>query len=63
MMADDVPDEAGTENKADEPCQFDGKPIVLDVVTLEAFLAALRQYKPPNERLLTLVRTPAPETD
>lgn len=60
MMAQDVPSEAGTDTEAGESRRLDCNHLVVDVVTLEAFLAALRENKPPNDRLLTLIRTPPP---
>ncbi len=63
MMAHDVPEEDGTDSESEAACEGDCNRLVVDVVTLEAFLAALSDDNPPNERHLTLVRTPRPQIE
>ncbi|QYX56848.1 hypothetical protein K1T73_17755 [Roseovarius sp. SCSIO 43702] len=57
MMAHDASDEDGTGREAETAREADRNSLALDVVTLEAFLAALRADNSPNERHLTLART------
>ena len=57
-MAQDVPDEAGTDSAAGVAGQHDDNHMVVDVVSLKAFLAVLKDATPPKERPLVLVRSP-----
>ena len=57
-MAQDVPDEAGTDSAAGAAGQLDHNHMVVDVVSLKAFLAVLKDATPPKERHLVLVRSP-----
>jgi hypothetical protein len=62
-MAQDVSGEAGAEGEAGAAGQLDCSRLVVDIVPLKAFLAALNGGTPPNKRSLTLVRTPPPSTE
>ena len=56
-MAQDVPDEAGTDSAAGAAGQDDRTRLVMDVISLKAFLAVLKDATPPRERPLALVRS------
>ena len=55
-MAQDVPDEAEPDSEAGAAGQLDRGHLVVDVVSLKAFLAALKEATPPEKRPLALVR-------
>lgn len=55
-----VSDNTETEGTAEVPDRLDRTHIVVNVITLDAFLAALRQETAPNERLSTVIGTAPP---
>ena len=63
MIAQDVPDADGPESEVGAADRLDRNHVVVDVVSLKAFLAALKEDTPPKERLVALVRTPPPLTE
>jgi hypothetical protein len=63
MMTNDVPHEPGTDGAAEAESQLDCNRLDVDVVTLEAFLAALREYNPSNDRVVNFQRTPPTLTE
>lgn len=68
MMTQDDPEEPDTDSEADSEAAAgvpeDGTKVVIDVVTREAFLDALKQTTPPEDGgVVPLVRKPGPRAE
>lgn len=62
MMTQDIPEEPDADSEAAPAVPPEGADLTIDVVTLDAFLDALKQATPPGDRVVPLIRKPGPRT-
>jgi hypothetical protein len=63
MMTQDSPEDPGADGEAATAAPLEGADLTIDVVTLEAFLDALRQASPSEGRVVPFPRKPFPRSE
>lgn len=63
MMTQDIPEDPDDDSEAVPAAPLEGADLTIDVVTLEAFLDALRQASSPEGRVVPFPRRPIPRPE
>lgn len=63
MMTQDIPEDPDDDSEAAPAVPLEDPDLTIDVVTLEAFLDALRQASSPEGRVVPFPRRPIPRPE